>query len=207
MDHRKSAWLVINEILAMTVYHSLDLVAVPGGSTSACHRLPDTPAIYAFFSQTLFIPTSDPKLFVAALNQLIDRKASPTHEANVGSLHRVALDNRSTLGPKKQALLEEYAESENFRLYFADVIMKSSPLRSPLYVGQTENLKRRIIQHLDPTSDLATRLRKEGIALDECVLSYTLVEGATCASQPQVLTLIEDVITRLLRPGFVARIG
>jgi len=191
----------------MTTYQSLDLVAVPGGSTSACHRLPDTPEIYAFFSQTLHIPTSDPEKFVEAVNQLIDRKASPTHEATVGSLHRIALDNRSTLGPKKQAMLQEHAKSEHFREVLANLVMKSSPLRSPLYVGQTDNLRRRITQHLDPTSDLSTRLRKENVALDECVLSYTLVEANIYMNQPHVLMLIEDVITRLLRPGFVARIG
>jgi len=119
----------------------------------------------------------------------------------------VALDNRSTLGPKKQALLQEHAQSERFRELLANLVKKSSPLRSPLYVGQTDNLRRRITQHLDPTSDLSTRLRKENIALDECVLSYTLVEAATYMNRPQALILIEDIITRLLRPGFVARIG
>lgn len=191
----------------MTTYQSLDLVAVPGGSTSACHRLPDTPAIYAFFSQTLHIPTSDPEKFIEVVNRLIARKASPTHEATVGSLHRIALDNWSSLSAKKQALLQEHAQSERFREVLANLVMKSSPLRSPLYVGQTDNLRRRITQHLDPASDLSTRLRKADIALDECVLSYTLVEANTYTNQPQVLILIEEIITRLLRPGFVARIG
>jgi hypothetical protein len=111
------------------------------------------------------------------------------------------------LGSKKEAALRAHAESEEFRRLLADILVRSSGLQSPLYVGQTGNLRRRIVQHLDPVSDLSMRLRREGITIGDCVLAYTEVPPHPMFAQTQTMTLIEDIVTRMLRPGFVGRIG
>ncbi len=100
-----------------------------------------------------------------------------------------------------------HSKSREFRELLADILVRSSGLQSPLYVGQTGNLRKRIGQHLDPGSDLSTRLRLAGIPIDECILTYTAVPANPLLDQGQILTLIEDIVTRMLRPGFVGRIG
>jgi hypothetical protein len=191
----------------MTKYITLNLAKIPGGSVIACQRLPEVPAVYAFFSQTLSVPTGDADQFFQAVIDLVERRASPTHATSIGSLHRVALDNWSSLGPRKEEALRVHAESEEFRRLLGDMVVRSSGLQSPLYVGQTANLRRRIGQHLDPVSDLSIRLRGSGIAISDCVLAYTEVPPHPLFNQPQTMTLIEEILTRMLRPGFVGRIG
>jgi hypothetical protein len=129
------------------------------------------------------------------------------HETSIGSLHRIALDNWSSLGPRKEEALRAHSESEEFRRLLGDIMVRSSGLQSPLYVGQTGNLRRRVSQHLDPVSDLSIRLRSVGIAIGDCVLVYTEIPRNPLFGQTQTMTLIEEILTRMLRPGFVGRVG
>ena len=181
--------------------------SVKGGATSACQRLPDSPAIYAFFAPAPSVSTMTPKSFVKSVLSLVQHKASPTHTRAIGSLHKVSLDNQSDLSRAKQDSLDEQAKSEHFRNLLADIIAVATPLRSPLYVGQTASLRRRIREHLDPGSGLAVRLRSAEIQIEECTLAYQLMPDSDLYRDEQTLVLIEEVVTRLVRPGFVSRIG
>jgi hypothetical protein len=111
------------------------------------------------------------------------------------------------LGPRKEEALRTHAESEEFRRLLGDIVVRSSGLQSPLYVGQTVNLRRRVSQHLDPVSDLSVRLRSVGIAIGDCVLVYTTIPPNPIFHQTQTMTLIEEILSRVLRPGFVGRVG
>jgi hypothetical protein len=117
------------------------------------------------------------------------------------------LDNQSELSRTKKENLEEYAQSGAFRKFLAEVIAAAVPLRSPLYVGQTGALQRRIRDHLAPSSGLATRLRSADIQIEDCSLAYELMPENDLYKDEQTLTLIEEIVTRLIRPGFVGRIG
>ncbi|WP_298332362.1 GIY-YIG nuclease family protein [Asticcacaulis sp.] len=103
--------------------------------------------------------------------------------------------------------MEEHAQSEAFRVFLVDVIASAVPLRAPLYVGQTGGLRRRIKDHLAPGSGLATRLRSADIQIENCTLAYRLMPDSDLYKDEQTLTLIEEIVTRLIRPGFVGRIG
>jgi len=82
-----------------------------------------------------------------------------------------------------------------------------SAMQAPLYVGKARKLQDRIRQHFRPLSPLTTRLREFNIPLDRCVLCYCLLDESMDALSEEALVLIEDIITRVLRPGFVLRIG
>jgi len=191
----------------MEDFKKIPFGSVKGGATSACQRLPDSPAVYAFLAPVPRVSTLTPTSFVKSVMSLVQQKASPTHSRAIGSLHKVSLDNQSELSQAKQDSLEEQAKSEGFRTLLADVIAVAIPLRSPLYVGQTASLRRRIREHLDPGSGLAVRLRSAEIQIEECTLAYRLMPESDLYSDEQTLVLIEEVITRLVRPGFVSRIG
>ncbi|WP_344707151.1 hypothetical protein [Sphingomonas swuensis] len=191
----------------MTDFKKIDFASVPGGAFAACERLPNSPGVYAFFSPPPVLPTSDADEFMGALNTLIEQRASPSLSARAGSLHQLTLDNFSQLSDHKQEKLREYAEDPRFREELAIIVSRCLPLKAPLYVGQTTVLQSRIKQHLSPSSNLAVRLRSTGLSVDRCFVAYRLMPDIEIFKKADVLTLTEEVVTRILRPGFVSRIG
>ncbi|WP_370714850.1 hypothetical protein [Sphingomonas sp. IW22] len=191
----------------MSDFKRIDFADVPGGAWAACERLPNAPGVYAFFAPTPVVPTSNATEFVEALNGFIEQRASPVQFARAGSLHQISLDNYSELSSHKKEILRERAEDPTFREEIATVVARCMPLRAPLYVGQTVTVQSRIRQHLSPSSDLAVRLRSTGLAIDRCVIAYRLMPDLQALRSQDVLTLTEEIVTRLLRPGYVSRIG
>jgi len=190
------------------VFTYLDFSEVLGGAAAACDRLPDAPAVYALFRNIkLPSPSTTTSRFVAALEAAISAKAAPDRFNKVGPLHKVTLECRSDLTPAKKKKLEESAHSLPFREFLASLVEKASLLQSPLYVGKAEALQGRIRQHLDPMSDLATRLRDADISINGCTLAYAVVQDCPLVLDNQTIILIEEIISRLCRPGFVNRIG
>ena len=190
-----------------SAFKSVDFRSIIGGSSAACDRLPRSPAVYAFFSGAPRIPVHDSAAFFEMVQSIVELPASPLHSATIGSLHTVQLANRSALSPLKQTRLRDFSEHHDFRSLLSSLMDVAAPLRSPLYVGQTVDLQRRIIAHLEPSSDLSSRLRETNLRLDDCVLVYAGIRAHPLLSEQATMTLLEEILTRFLRPGFVARIG
>lgn len=178
-----------------------------GGLRTICERLPDTAAVYAFVRDIPLPPTHDADAFVASLEQTISLKSAPDHTTTFGPLHKATLQSFSELSERKATDLKEFAKSESFRLILRSVIEHAVPLQAPLYVGKAISLQKRFSQHIAPMSSLSTRLRTAGIKLEECSLLYTELDALPDDLDAGALNLIEEVLTRLLRPGFVMRIG
>ncbi len=106
-------------------------------------------------------------------------------------------------GEKLSVLVQDVA----FRVFLSKVVETASLLQSPLYVGKAASLQGRIRQHLDPMSDLAVRLRNAGITINGCTLAYAIVDESPVPLDDNGMFLIEEIISRLCRPGFVSRIG
>ena len=191
----------------MAEFKRLDFAAIPGGATAACERLPNLPAIYAFFAPMPALPTKNKDAFVEALGGLVAQRASPVLNTKAGSLHHITLENYSVLSPHKVEVLDGLADDEATRQEIADLVRKCMELRSPLYVGQTATLHDRVKQHLYYKSKLSLRLSECDIGLHSCVLSYSLMPDMDIFKSSDALQFAEEVITRILRPGFVARIG
>jgi hypothetical protein len=190
------------------VFTYLDFSEVVGGAAAACDRLPDQPAVYAFFRNIkLPPPEAGADEFLAALNAAVSARAAPDRANRVGPLHMVRLECRSDLTPAKADRLASHAQSAPFRGFLRKIIETASLLQSPLYVGKADKLQRRIREHLDPMSDLCTRLREADITLNGCTLAYAIVDECPITLNHQTMILIEEIISRLCRPGFVYRIG
>lgn len=184
----------------------LDLSTIVGGGSAAVRRVPAAPGVYSFFRKLSIDRLDDPGEFVDELMAYIDQPAAVKQTTKCGPLHTVSLESKSTLSDRKLSQLKELSKSTEFRSYVAKVVATSSMLQAPMYVGKADNLQSRITQHLDPSSDLATRLREAGIVLDQAILVYSVIDESAHLSD-SVLFLIEEVISRICRPGFVQRIG
>jgi hypothetical protein len=178
-----------------------------GGLRMVCERLPDTAAVYAFVRDIPLPPTHDADAFVFSIEQSIGMKAAPDHTTTLGPLHHATLQSFSELSDRKASDLRELAKMESFRLIVRSVIEHAAPLQAPLYVGKAVSLQKRFSQHIEPMSALSTRLRTAGVKLEECSLLYTELQGLPETLDSGALNLIEEILTRLLRPGFVMRIG
>ena len=74
-----------------------------------------------------------------------------------------------------------------------------------LYIGKANKLANRINQHIKGnSSDLKNRLQKYNINIEDCLLSYHYIDDNL---DDNTNLLFEDIVTRILKPGFVRRIG
>jgi len=185
----------------------INLSEIPGGLAAACDKLPNAPGIYAFYRRIPSLSASDKEAFCEAIKSTVGEHAAPDHNASIGPLHSLSLYSFSRLSETRTDQLETFAESEDFRSAVSEVFARLPALQGPLYVGKARKLQDRIKQHFRPLSPLTTRLRQVGIPLDRCVLVYCLLDENMDTLSDEALLLIEDIITRVLRPGFVLRIG
>jgi hypothetical protein len=192
----------------LAVFTYLDFSKVLGGATAACARLPDQPAVYAFF-RNIRVPNKDAPAeeFIEAIKAAVTARAAPDRTSKVGPLHSVRLECWSDLAEPKSGNLEKMAQDPAFRGFLRNIIETASLLQSPLYVGKADRLQDRIRQHMEPMSKLAVRLREANITINGCTLAYAIVDQCPVPLNLQTMTLIEEIISRLCRPGFVYRIG
>lgn len=186
---------------------TINLSEISGGLAAASEKLPNAPGIYAFYRRIPALSTTDKAAFCDAICSTIGEHAAPDHNAKVGPLHSMSLYSFSRLSERRTEWLEELAEMVEFRRVVAEVFQRLPAMQAPLYVGKARRLQERISQHFNPLSPLAIRLREVGIPLDRCILEYCLLDENMDELSDDALLLIEDIITRVLRPGFVLRIG
>ena len=178
-----------------------------GGCAAACEELPCAPAIYAWFKGVRLVSDAEPDEFIRSVVDLVGAPASPTRTARLGHLHEVSLSSTSQLSPKKFDRLHQLATSSSFRSQLADLIKHATAIQTPLYVGKATDIQARTRQHLQPTSELATRLREADIDIGECTLGYAVLAETDDEVSTEALTLLEEILTRVCRPGFVLRPG
>lgn len=175
-----------------------------GGAATAAQRLPQCPAIYAWFRDLSFQASDDD--LAQAIVHAIGSPAAVSHTRPVGPLHQVTLTATSRLPDGKTAALCEMCQVDQWRTHLRAILTRATILQAPLYVGKANNLRSRFLQHIDPLSDLAVRLRGANVDIGRSVFAYSLIDGPS-AKDDQHLLVIEDVLTRLCRPGFVLRPG
>ena len=176
-----------------------------GGSSAVCDRLPTAPAVYSWFRGFNLSDELEPDDFVSAIRCLVEAPGAPVRSARLG-LHEVSLTATSELSEKKLARLAKLAQSATFRRQLVGMMTHSSMIQAALYVGKARDLQARTRQHLNPSSELACRLYAAGIEISECVLAYAVLDELDEYSD-EALTLVEDILTRICRPGFVLRPG
>lgn len=188
----------------MFVY--LDLGTI-GGASVAQQRLPTAGAVYAWFRAVRLGNLGDADQFVDRVLRLASARAAPDASARPDPLHLVTLESSSQLSERKREVLTALCTEQSFRTYLAHVLEQASLLQPPLYVGKAENLQSRFLQHTRPTSTLSRRLRSEGIELADCIFAYGILDVAWNRPDSETLTLVEELLTRICRPGFVLRPG
>ena len=178
--------------------------SVFGGTRAALALLPEVPSLYAFFRSVVLSPNSDSDQFSKAVLDHLESALAPEHTAKFGPLHTGRLASRPMLPPSLAQRLRSFCDTLEAREFVAALIQHATPLQAPLYVGKTNDLRRRIAEHMEPMSNLSVRLRESGLSLEKTLLSYCIFDELT---EDNEIRLLEEVLTYYCRPGFVLRPG
>ena len=147
--------------------------------------------------------------FVDTVMQLFENPLSEKRESRINPFYEVGLTIKPNhLSSKKERALRHYARNEDVRDEIGKALEAMIFWQVPLYIGKAKRLVDRVLDHVNRESELAERLEKMGLGIQECILAYmpisNLQEETDLVSLEQ---LIEDIITRLSTPGFVRRPG
>ncbi len=132
-------------------------------------------------------------------------------QADISLFYKLGITVKSENLPEERVnSLKQYATKEIIRREIGRTLEAATFLQTPLYVGKASNrLAERVWEHVSRRSDLWSRLEQVGLSLQDCLLVYVPIpnfDDVDCDLTP-LEQLIEDIITRLSRPGFVRSSG
>ena len=173
---------------------------------------PDTSAVYAWFRDlTLSSAVLDSKEnFVDTVLQLFENPLSEERRSHIKPFYEVGLTIKpKRLSSKKENALRQYAANENIREEIGKALEAMIFWQVPLYIGKTNRLADRVWEHVNRETDLAERLEKIGLGIQQCLLAYMPISNRDSekTSLIPLEQLVEDIITKLSTPGFVRRPG
>jgi hypothetical protein len=185
------------------------------------NMLQSRPAIYAWYRTLRFGDSvGSQQGFLSKIRALLSARLSESFEGQLGLLYQLSVHERAgRLSSRKEALLDRIAASDDARKRLAEILERITFLQAPLYVGKTRNLRQRISDHVDGTSELLQRLERAGIALSSCILKFVyltakdveVLASAGGGHDPkaidEVTLLVEELLTRLAPSAFVRRPG
>ena len=182
----------------------------------ACYEVLDNiTAVYAWF-QDLALSEWDlasEENFVNTIMRWLNHPLplSEEQEAAIPPYYELGISVKSEkLSEQKENSLRQYAKKEEIRKEIGRVLKTAFFLQPPLYIGKTDNrLADRVWEHVNRNTDLRNRLEKFGLSLQHCLLVYIPISNFDDVDTDltSLAQLVEDIITRLSRPGFVRSPG
>lgn len=197
----------------------LNLCHFERGPDSALQRIPlRTAGTYSWF-QTYIYPENEDDFFEALVRDLEATKFQARSGA-IKPYYHVAITSKGWLGDSKGARLKNALKNPEFKKGLVDTLACSMLLQSPLYVGKSVDLRRRIGEHLQAESDLRVRLAGSGINIDQASVLIVPNRDIDVADpditsdtdfvpedDPQYELLYEEIFSRLFNPRFTIRLG
>jgi hypothetical protein len=118
----------------------------------------------------------------------------------------ISLKSSPDISAGKKENIEDLIDTDSFQKEFKQYIDKFSILfESPLYIGKTNNFRKRIREHLEGNSALKERLLDHGIQIESCNL--IIIESQLNNSKENIELNYEEIFSRLFTPKFNERIG
>lgn len=183
---------------------------------SCLRALPNITAVYAWFRDLTLsneVLDSEEK-FVDTIMQWLEDPLplSENQEVDISIFYKLGITiNSEDFPEKREHSLRQYAAKENIRKEIGDVLEAATFLQAPLYIGKASNrLAERVWEHVSRRNGkLWDRLEQAGLSLQDCLLVYVPISNFddVDSNLTPLEQLVEDIITRLSRPGFVRHSG
>ena len=202
----------------MLSHHQIRIVRYEQITTrrNCLRALPNATAVYAWF-RDLTLSNEDlasEEKFVNTITRWLEDPLplSENHEADISLFYKLGITVKPKNLPENRIdSLKKYAAQENIREEIGRALEAATFLQAPLYVGKATNrLAERVWEHVSRrNSDLWNRLEQVGLSLQDCLLAYVQITNFddVDSNLTPLEELVEDIITRLSRPGFVRRSG
>lgn len=177
--------------------------------------LPNVTAVYAWFRDLTLseeILASEEKFINTILQWLKDPlPLAENHETDISLFYKLGLTVKSeNLIEERENSLRQYATNEYIRKEIGRALEAATFLQAPLYVGKASNrLADRVWEHVNRQSDLWNRLEQVDLSLQDCLLVYVPISNFDDVASDLIPLeqLVEDIVTKLSRPGFVRQSG
>lgn len=206
----------------------LNLRHFSGGSLTVLNYIPEgLRGFYAWFKSYDY--PENPDLFLEQLLQDIQATKFPPRSGIVAPYHQVQLSSTGDMPDGKKEALKSAIKDPQFLKTLKTGLQNALLFQSPLYIGKSFNLRKRIASHLSATSLLRARLSESGINIDRTLLFIFPImddeehpttqnpattmedeEGENLDSLDIKMSselLLEEIFSRLFLPHFALRIG
>lgn len=176
-------------------------------------NVPDNSAVYAW--KRKFRPpngiVSDPIAFAAWIASIVRTPSAILSQRELSHyllLHGISIGGLS-LTDAKLSTLKAWTADPKSRRWLLSMVQSIESLAPPLYIGETDNLARRVKDHLAYRTDFAVTLRdKLNLAWQDCELWYCEVPDEFLGvDAKERRTLVELIVARLAVAGCTSRPG
>ena len=180
--------------------------------------IPTTPAIYIWKLRPYTLGMEQMLPWRSFLDHIDDRLTAPMTEKYSMDKRMLFISEVELKGQKitdeKREQLEEMQNTVGKQRYFKDFLKTLAPHSPSLYVGETENLRARTIQHLKSQSDFGRKIEEHKELTFEDLDFYYLAFGAEFESNFSeekdrllVRQTLEWIATMISLAGFTSRPG
>jgi hypothetical protein len=180
-----------------------------GSRSAPLARIPEgVPGIYAWI-RNIRMPDS-PDMFESALMEEISNPKFAAREGLIKPYYGVRVSSQGELSSGKKQRLQGALKQDGFRKDIRNALGLSVLLQAPLYIGKTNNLRRRISEHLDDESLLRKRFADASIDIDSCSILIFPIDSNINPDEHEEDSfedLYEEIFSRLFLPQFSLRIG
>lgn len=195
----------------------INLPLFRGNTSAILDRIPPaTSGIYAWFRHYQF--SDDDQVFLDELIAEVEKPKFYPRTGHVRPYFGVRIESHSRMSDLKKRQLRAAFEREGFVSELRASLQASLLFQTPLYIGKSRDLRRRVDQHLSPTSDLRNRLRAVSTELEATLLllipvqtdfsdQVSSTEGEDFAPDDPTEDVYEEVFSRLFLPQFTIRLG
>jgi len=207
---------------------ALNLSQFPGGVLDSLNRIPrDTSGIYAWFRS--FSYPSDPESIFNHLIEDIEREKFSDRSGSIKPYYEVSIRSKSWISPGKRKRIKSALCDKQFRDTLLQTLNQSLLFQTPLYIGKSIDLRKRIGDHLAEDSILRLRLGEVKIDIQKTLIllipndfelnSSPEIEEFKSATELELeetngdlITeshedLYEEIYSRLFSPLFTIRLG
>lgn len=193
-------------------------------------RLPSKPGLYCI-KLSLLNEYSDCSLD-SVRNKVIKSFGLP-RQNSVGFYESVKLEHKLNVQPTyaTDSVFNKLKTKSDFDIKFKKMMLLAETLSPVLYVGETNDIQRRLKEHLMDNSELTSRFQAAEISLNDLLINWVVIEeGFDCPIETvestvnpldtwaiiekpkeQVdkseLLFFEELLTQICKPRFIQKIG
>lgn len=206
----------------------LDLTLFPSGPLSVLDRIPENIAgVYSWFRAYHY--SDDPEILYEQVMKAVLAPKFLTRSGMIKPFYEVTIGAKSWFSDNKKTQLKQALLDPIFRRGLLDTLRCSILFQSPLYIGKSTDIKRRVSSHLKDGSHLRERLKTAMVDVEQTLLLIVpniILEEDDITKSNHVVSddkedqslngeldfdayeiLYEEIFSRLFNPSFTIRLG